>query len=92
MRDRIGNEIKEGDIVRWDIPDEVRKKMVFQVTRVSDGGISTPQGDTPPIIQLTILIPVDTKLAEAYLEDFLCVRNPQSEALLNKLAGGAKPS
>lgn len=92
MRDRIGNVIKEGDIMRWDIPAEVGKRALFQVTRVSDGGISTPQGMTPPIIQLTILIPVETKLPEAYLEDFLCVRNPESEALLNALTGSGKPS
>jgi hypothetical protein len=94
MRDRIGNVIKENDIVRWDIPPEVQKKIVFQVVRVTDGGIETPSGKTPPVIQLSVLIPVNTERPEAYLEDFLCLRNPESEELLDALSNtkGGKPS
>jgi hypothetical protein len=92
VRDRIGNEIKEGDIIRWEIPPEVLKRIVFQVLQVTDGGIATPQGVTPPLIRLSVLIPVNTDRPEAYLEDFLCVRNPHSEALLDSITGGKKPS
>lgn len=92
MRDRIGNVINEQDIVRWEIPPDVQKKMLFQVVRVTDGGLATPQGNTPPLIQLSILIPINTDKPEPWLEDFLCVRNPNSETLLDAITGGKKPS
>ena len=87
MRDRIGNAINQGDLVRWEIPEHLVKRIVFEVLHVSDGGIATPQGITPPVIRIAIMLPVAVKDAsEPVLEDFLCVRNPQSEGLLDALS------
>jgi hypothetical protein len=87
MRDQIGNRITEKDLVRWNIPEDLLHKLVFNVVRVSDGGIATPQGNTPPLIQLSITIPIHSDTPEPVLTDFVCVRNPESEALLDALAG-----
>jgi hypothetical protein len=92
MKDSIGNPIRENDLVRWNIPDFLLHRLVWKVLRVSDGGISTPEGVTPPIIQLSVVLPIQSDKPDPVLEDFVCVRNPQSEAIMDALTGGAKPS
>lgn len=70
--------------------------LVFTVTKLNDGGIETPQGTTPPVVVLAVSLPVmvSGRDEEPTLRDFLCVRNPQSEGLLELVAGGGgrKPS
>lgn len=92
MLDCLGNKVKEGDYVRWNIPDALQCKLVFKVTRISEGGIETPDGLTPPMLQLTIMLPVNPTQPgqETILSDFLCAQDPQSEALLDKLASGPR--
>jgi hypothetical protein len=95
MRDAIGNKISEGDLVKWLVPPATLDRMIFQVVRASDGGIVTPEGITPPMIQLSITLPIESMGAEPVLGEFLCVRNPQSEKLLDALSNageGRKPS
>lgn len=91
MRDAIGNKISEGDLVKWALTLDLASQLVWTVSRVSDGGVATPDGPTPPIIQLTITLPITTQdSAEPRMEAFVCVRNPRSEAILDRLTGGAK--
>ena len=92
MRDAIGNKISEGDIVKWEIPPEAVKRLLLNVVRVSDGGIATPDGNTPGIIQLSLIIPTTApeRGGEIQLQDFICLRNPKSEELLAKLSEGPK--
>lgn len=87
MRDRIGNSIVEDGLVRWEIPPAVLKNLVFTVVKVSDGGLSTPQGPSPAYLQLTVAIPVENVNGEPVLTDFLCVMNPNNERLLGALSG-----
>lgn len=88
MKDAIGNKINNEDLVKWNIPAELIPRLVFTVAHVSDGGIMTPQGVTPPLIQLTVVIPLDMHHAtgEPVLPDFVCLRNPKSEGLLDLLS------
>lgn len=87
MKDRIGNTIVEEGLVRWEIPTEVLKNLVFTVVKVSDGGLATPQGQSPAFLQLTVAIPINNTQGEPVLTDFLCVMNPNNEQLLNALSG-----
>lgn len=95
MRDAIGNKINDKDPIKWVISQALAERLVFQVMRTSDGGLSTPQGDTPPFIVLTITVPVNvepgSRPGEPILRDFYCLRNPESETLIDALTGG-KPS
>lgn len=95
MRDALGNKINDKDLVKWRIPADVADHLVFQVMRVSDGGLSTPQGETPPFIMLTVTVPINLgpgSHGEPNLQDFYCLRNPESEKVIDILTGGAKPS
>lgn len=91
MKDRIGNTIHEDEVVQWDIPLDMVKRILFTVVRVQDGGIATPSGDSDGLIQLTIYVPVTrSNPGEPILTDFLCVKNPNNEKLLNALTSSVK--
>jgi hypothetical protein len=96
MRDALGNKINDKDLIRWRIPAEILDHLVFQVIRTSDGGLSTPQGDTPPFVVLTVTVPINmepgSRAGEPHLKDFYCLRNPESEKVIDNLIGGGKPS
>jgi hypothetical protein len=91
MRDAINNVIKEGDLLAWDVPKDL-SNVVVRAARVHDGGLTMgTSGDvTPPVLTVMIDIPIADvrKGDEARLRDFLCVRDPRSEALLDKVTGG----
>lgn len=98
MRDALGNKISDGDLVRWAIPEGLLDHLLFQVLKVSDGGILTPQGETPPFIVLSVTVPINrapgAPAGEPTLGDFLCLRNPGSEKIIDILTGtkAGKPS
>jgi hypothetical protein len=80
MRDALGNTIRDGDLLVWNISAEQLRNMVFQVLKVQDGAIDTPQGKTPGVLILAITLPVPKPSEE--LMDFKCLRNPESESLI----------
>ena len=93
MIDGIGNKIAKGDILDWVLPEGLRRLTVV-VAHVSDGGLSkgTTGDETEPELVVTMRIPVTVAPGrEACLADFRCLRNPQSESLIDQLTGG-KPS
>jgi hypothetical protein len=90
VRDAIGNRLVEGSVLfmqKWGV--------VARVTKIHDGGLSIvgargdSQGVTPPVITITIDIPLDnSKLPlgqEASLDGILCVRDPKSEVIMDSL-------
>lgn len=90
MRDAIGNHIIEGSVLfmqNW--------KCVARVLRIHGGGLSLVSADgkqhgmTQPVITISIDIPLDTtKLPpgeEPQLDGVLCVRDPKSEELVEKM-------
>jgi hypothetical protein len=91
MKDMVGNTIREGDLLAWSLPDKLTN-IIVRAQRVHDGGLSMGSGGdlTPPILTVIIDIPVSDvrKGDEARLADFVCVRDPRSEALLDKVTGG----
>lgn len=95
MRDAIGNSITEKSLLCWHPDaDQLKRGLVVQVVRVSDGGLSL--GDsretTPPMlaVQVTIFVNAETN-KEPTLQDFLCLVNPQAEAAIEKMLAG-KPT
>ena len=80
MRDALGNTIHDGDLVTWNIGAEQLRNMVFQVLKAQDGMIDTPQGKTPGVLILAITLPISKPTEE--LMDFKCLRNPESENLI----------
>jgi hypothetical protein len=95
MRDAINNAIKEGDLLTWDLSTMMKQggsSIIVRAQRVHDGGLSlAATGDTtPPVLTVLIDIPISGVKpgSEAHLSDFLCVRDPRSEQLLDKLTGG----
>jgi hypothetical protein len=91
MKDALGNTIRDGDLLAWNITEDLRNSLVFQVIKVQDGGLSTPRGDTPGLLILGISLPIAKP--KENLTDFKCLRNPESEARLDAIIGeGAKPS
>jgi hypothetical protein len=91
MRDQIGNVIKEGDLLKWELPAEIKSILVV-AAQVSEGGLSkgTTNETTEPSLRVSLVIPISGVQAgrEAILRDFLCVRDPRSENLLDKITGG----
>src|SRR5208337_5535029 len=94
MIDGIGNKIAKGDILDWLLPEGLRRLTVV-VAHVAEGGLSmgTSGEQTEPELVVTLRIPVGNVRPgqEACLADFRCLRNPQSESLIDQLTGG-KPS
>lgn len=91
MRDSIGNKISEKDLVKWDMPKDLTT-LLAQVVGVSDGGLVTPEGTRPAILQLIVTIPVNMNgvVGEPTVTEFTCVRNPNSESLIDKFAGSVQ--
>lgn len=91
VRDAINNVIKEGDLLAWNVPKDTTN-IVVRAARVHEGGLAMgASGDvTPPVLTVMIDIPISDvrKGAEARLADFLCIRDPRSEQLLDKVTGG----
>jgi len=91
MRDAIGNKLIEDSIVVWHLP-KVLDKLVLRVVRVHDGGlpIGTTGELTEPVLTLAIDVPIGNVKGghEPQLGDFMCLRDPRSEEMLNKVAGG----
>jgi hypothetical protein len=86
MRDALGNSIRDGDLISWNITAELLRNMVFQVIKVQDGGVVTPDGGkTPGLLILGITLPIPEPHKE--LMDLRCLRNPESEDMMNKIAG-----
>jgi hypothetical protein len=84
MKDGLGNTIHGGDLVSWNISAELLRRMVFQVIKADDGGISTADGGkTPGLLIIAVTIPIPKPHQE--LMDFRCLRNPESEALISQL-------
>jgi hypothetical protein len=75
MRDGLGNVIRDGDLLI--ISREILERAVFQVIKVQDGGLSTPEGVTPGVLIVGLTFPVPRP--NEPLMDFKCLRNPDSE-------------
>lgn len=90
MRDAIGNKVSEGSVLfmqKWGC--------VARVLRIHGGGLSLVSSDghdrgvTQPVITISIDIPLDSSKVppgeEPQLEGILCVRDPKSEELIEKM-------
>ena len=91
MKDMLGNTIKEGDLLAWSLPKGM-ENIIVRAQRIHDGGLSMGETGqtTPPVLSVLIDIPISDvrKGDEARLADFVCVRDPRSEQMLDKITGG----
>jgi hypothetical protein len=85
MKDALGNTIRDGDLILWDVTPETLARTVFRVLKVQDQGTVTIEGDTAPgILVIGIPFPITAKPTDN-LVAFKCLRNPESETTLNEL-------
>ena len=87
MKDKLGNKIVKGSMLQWRMSEEDFKRMRGEIYAVASD-VSEPMlegNDQPPTLAITIIIPISgvTKGKEAQLSDFVCVQNPQQEAMLS---------
>lgn len=89
FRDRIGNEMREGDTVAWILNDgSTLKAEVVEVTQ--PGLASTASGDRTPgrvTLEVQFNFPYDQKTAaqDLGLSAFIVTRDPKSEALIDRV-------
>jgi hypothetical protein len=82
--DSIGNELHEGDTIFWKQTGQVCKVMAS-----SPGGVIDPNTnqESPGLILLGVPIGFNSqKGKDVSLSDFLCVRDPQAQSALEKVA------
>jgi hypothetical protein len=88
MRDAIGNKLHEGALLwmqQWGC--------IAKVTRLHEGGLSVVSGNSrevsPAVITVEIQIPISIEPGKAgqepLLNGILCVRDPQSERVLESV-------
>jgi hypothetical protein len=67
------------------------KGMVMACVEVSDGGIQTPDGESPAFVSLRVDIPINKQgRGEPAIPDMLVAMNPMQQAQLEKLMAGVK--
>jgi hypothetical protein len=90
MRDILGNTITESTLLWW-----ITKQIPLRVARIEPGGILTARNGedpTPDKLVLEITIPIQrmTNGSETQLADFVCARNPEAEAVIEKMLEGKR--
>jgi hypothetical protein len=90
MRDMLGNVIHEGSLLWW-----LPKSIPIRVARIEPGGVLT-MGEkevTPDKLVLELTIPVRHTVhgAETQIADFICIINPDAEAVIDNMLKG-KPT
>jgi len=80
IRDSVGNELLNGDLVTV----LFNRPPVFRVIAAQTGGIATPNGPTPATVRLICDITVGCRSGD-WMGSLLKVVNPQSEAAVSKI-------
>lgn len=81
MKDLLGNTITEGGFAWWK-----SKELLVRVVAIHEDNF-------PPVIVLAVQVPINgtPREQEVMVGDLLCVINPDSEAVLQKMMEGKRP-
>ena len=90
MRDMLGNIIHKGSLLWW-----LPKSIPIHVARIEPGGVLTMgEKETTPdklVLELTIPVQPRTHGAETQIAEFLCIVNPEAEAVIDNMLKGKRP-
>lgn len=77
IQDRHGNELKEGQVVYWGSTG-----LLAKIKLLEQGGLSTPDGVTPPRIVLEVGLSIQQSHGSSFtrLTDFIVTTDPSETA------------